>query len=214
MSSAPAYAERWATINFERRDGILQMRLHTNGGPLRWGADAVRDLQEAFGTVAADNENRVVILTGAGDSHDAKGSPRHFPSQRPRVGFGALERAAFADDLLDIEARYRPVNGPRGATRRILCFRHRPCVGHDRVLRLGYFVKGSCPATMTTHHASVGLNRRVLHAHGTRDRPRTHSTLALSRSVAHRLVVATRLEFAEQLTRQSHLVTPHAGAVH
>ncbi len=87
MPEDPIYADRFETIRFERRDGILQMTLHTDGGPLRWGAAPVAELQQAFAAVAADTENRVVILTGTGDEFNGpKGSPDTFPIATPAAG--------------------------------------------------------------------------------------------------------------------------------
>src|SRR5665213_638779 len=65
------YAHKYRNMRFERRDGILQITLHTNGGSLQWGADvgAVHEqLGSAFHDVARDRDNRVVILTGTGDA--------------------------------------------------------------------------------------------------------------------------------------------------
>ena len=84
MLDAPSYADRFATIHFERRDGILQMTLAHRRRFAALGRRAVVDLQEAFGTVAADTENRVVILTGTGDEFNGpKGSPGDIPDRRP-----------------------------------------------------------------------------------------------------------------------------------
>ena len=38
MSEQVAYAARYRNIHFERRGGVLLMRLHTDNGPLKWGA--------------------------------------------------------------------------------------------------------------------------------------------------------------------------------
>ena len=37
MSKFESYANKYKTIRMERRNGILQMTLHTDGGSLRWG---------------------------------------------------------------------------------------------------------------------------------------------------------------------------------
>ena len=37
MTTFDAYATKYQTIRMQRRHGILQMTLHTDGGPLRWG---------------------------------------------------------------------------------------------------------------------------------------------------------------------------------
>jgi enoyl-CoA hydratase/carnithine racemase len=66
MSKLEDYADKYQTVRFERRGGILQMTLHTEGQSLRWGFLPHGELPEAFYDVGADRENRVVILTGTG----------------------------------------------------------------------------------------------------------------------------------------------------
>lgn len=61
------YEKSFANVAFERNGGILVMRLHTDGGPLRWDLDVQRELGEAFRAVGTDLANRVIILTGTGD---------------------------------------------------------------------------------------------------------------------------------------------------
>lgn len=54
----------------ERQNGILEVRLHTDSGPLKWGAMAHSihaQLGNAFGDIGRDEHNQVVILTGTGD---------------------------------------------------------------------------------------------------------------------------------------------------
>ena len=66
MSKLEDYADKYQSVRFERRDGILLMTLHTDGGSLRWGFGPHGELPEAFHDVGADRDNRVVILTGTG----------------------------------------------------------------------------------------------------------------------------------------------------
>jgi enoyl-CoA hydratase/carnithine racemase len=54
-------------VRTERRDGILQMTLHTDGGPLQWNLDAQVELADAFRELGGDRDNRVMILTGTGN---------------------------------------------------------------------------------------------------------------------------------------------------
>jgi enoyl-CoA hydratase/carnithine racemase len=61
------YADRYANVRMRRTDGILELALHTDDGPLLWGGSAKR-IGDAFGDVAGDIENRVVIITGTGDA--------------------------------------------------------------------------------------------------------------------------------------------------
>jgi enoyl-CoA hydratase/carnithine racemase len=67
MSKFDEYSRSYRFIKMERRSGILQMTLHTDGGPLQWNLDAQVEFVRAFGDVGADRENRIVILTGTGD---------------------------------------------------------------------------------------------------------------------------------------------------
>jgi hypothetical protein len=43
------YANKYQTVRMERRDGILQVTLHTEGQSLRWGFLTHGELPEAFG---------------------------------------------------------------------------------------------------------------------------------------------------------------------
>ena len=69
MSERPDYFDRYETLAFERTpEGILTLRMHWNGGPVVYRPAHHRDWSRAFLDVAADRDNRVVILTGTGDS--------------------------------------------------------------------------------------------------------------------------------------------------
>lgn len=65
------YQNGYQHIRFERRDGILELRIHTDDGPAVWDAVSLDDLHaelgEAFYRVGRDPDNVVVIITGTGD---------------------------------------------------------------------------------------------------------------------------------------------------
>jgi hypothetical protein len=71
MAEFGAYKDRYRNINLRREGGILEMQLHTRGGPLKWGAkddnSVHAQLGDAFYQIARDPENLVLILTGTGD---------------------------------------------------------------------------------------------------------------------------------------------------
>ena len=67
MSRFDSYATKYSCIHMRRENGILEMRFHTDNGPLRWGLGPHGELPDAFADVARDRDNRVVILTGTGD---------------------------------------------------------------------------------------------------------------------------------------------------
>ena len=67
MAALEEYANKYETIRMERRDGILQITFHTQGGSLIWGEPAHREFGYAFADIGSDPENKVVIMTGTGD---------------------------------------------------------------------------------------------------------------------------------------------------
>ena len=79
MASLKDYANKYETVRFERRDGILQVTFHSGGESLKWGGPAHREFGYAFADIGSDPENRVVILTGTGDDYCAE-----FEGTRPR----------------------------------------------------------------------------------------------------------------------------------
>lgn len=64
------YKERFAEHFAMERDprGVLTVRMHTNGGEVIWSAEMHRALPQLFKTIAADEKNEVLILTGTGDT--------------------------------------------------------------------------------------------------------------------------------------------------
>ena len=65
------YQDKYRCIHFARSDGVLEIRLHTRGEDARWGTSAQslhNELGLACAEVAQDLDNRVIILTGTGDT--------------------------------------------------------------------------------------------------------------------------------------------------
>lgn len=63
------YEKAFKNVKFERDGGIIQVTFHTDDGPLTWGKEPTThaDMTNALVAVSQDPENRVVIVTGAGD---------------------------------------------------------------------------------------------------------------------------------------------------
>lgn len=61
------YYDKYESLSMRREDGILEMTLGTDGGPLEWGRVPHAELEEAFLNIGRDRENQVVIMTGTGD---------------------------------------------------------------------------------------------------------------------------------------------------
>ena len=62
------YEHAFRHVRMRRTDGILELRLHTDDGPLVWGDGPHSELGQCFLAVGSDPENRIIILTGTGDS--------------------------------------------------------------------------------------------------------------------------------------------------
>jgi len=118
MSKLEDYASKYETIRMERRHGILQMTLHTDGDSLRWGFLPHGELPSAFYDVGADPDNRVVIITGTGAEFSGpRASPgtSSFPT-RPsieRIDRIHWEGRHLLMKLLEIEVPViSAINGP------------------------------------------------------------------------------------------------------
>ena len=118
MTKFDAYATKYQTIRMERRHGILQMALHTDGGPLRWGFLPHAELPEAFYDVGGDHENRVVIITGTGLEFSGPRANPGTSSFPPRPSIERIDRIHWEGrhllmKLLDIEVPIiSAINGP------------------------------------------------------------------------------------------------------
>jgi enoyl-CoA hydratase/carnithine racemase len=73
------YACAYHGIRFDRSEaGVLEMTIHTRGGPALWGTSLKSlhaELGRAFLDIARDPENKIVILTGTGDTFIAGRDP-------------------------------------------------------------------------------------------------------------------------------------------
>ena len=120
MTEFADYATKYQTINFTRdASGVLEMTIHTRSGPALWGTSLKSlhcELGHAFLDVARDPENRVVLLTGTGDSFIAAMDPEE---QYPEPNLSAMwpriqeEGLALLTNLLAIPVpMIAAVNGP------------------------------------------------------------------------------------------------------
>lgn len=120
MTQLSDYSGKYHGIAFSRDEaGVLEMRLHTRGGPALWGTSLKSlhcELGDAFLDVARDPENRVVILTGTGDSFIAASDPEE---QYHEPGLAEMwiriheEGLAMLNNLLAIPVpMIAAVNGP------------------------------------------------------------------------------------------------------
>src|SRR5262245_46008359 len=118
MTDFDHYASKYQTIRMERRNGVLQLTLHTDGGPLRWGFLPHGDLPAAFYDVGSDHENRVVIITGTGDEFSGPRATPGTSSFPTRPSIERIDRIQWEGrhllmKLLEIEVPIiSAINGP------------------------------------------------------------------------------------------------------
>jgi len=65
-AETPDYFTAFSRAQLRREDGILEVTLHTDGGPLQWKTAAHREYERLFHVISKDRANRVMILTGCG----------------------------------------------------------------------------------------------------------------------------------------------------
>lgn len=166
MASFEDYAGKYRTIRMERRNGVLQITFHTDGGTLRWGGLPHGEFPRAFNDIGSDPENKVVIMTGTGEAFSG---PRATRETRPKEKTARDWDNAYWEgkhlllNLLDIEVPViSAVNGPalRHAELPLLC---------DIVLAAeeatfqdsGHFINGVVPGdgVHVVFPLLMGLNR-------------------------------------------------------
>jgi len=198
MSSFEEYANKYQTARMERRNGILQVTLHTEGQSLRWGFLPHGELPEAFHDIGADRENRVVILTGTGAEFSgprATPGTSSFPS-RPsieRIDRIHWEGRHLLMNLLNIEVPViSAINGPawRHSEIPLLC---------DIVLADGMYI---------VYPLLLGMNRGryYLMTGQTLDAAEAHRLGLVAEVLPPDKLIARAWELAEDLTRKPTLL--------
>lgn len=76
------YSPQWSEyFSMRREDGILEVRMHSEGDSAKWGLELHRAFIPAFADIGHDPENEVVIFSGTGPA---------FPGLHGPRGLGAL----------------------------------------------------------------------------------------------------------------------------
>src|SRR6202171_755229 len=114
MIKFETYKDKYQHVRMERRNGILQITFHTGDGSLKWSGSSHEELGYAFADVSRDEENKIVIMTGAGDDFcaelDMQGVDRITTDKWDHIYKDAKH---LLMNLLDIEVPViAAVNGP------------------------------------------------------------------------------------------------------
>ncbi len=109
------YKDRYSTIKMHREGGILELRFHTDDGPLMWGRGPHYEFGQAFSDIHRDPVNKVIIMTGTGEQFSGPASsPGTFPSSTA-LQWDSTIRAGMmlTTNLLNLDAIVIScVNGP------------------------------------------------------------------------------------------------------
>jgi len=109
-----SYRERYDNVRMKREDGILEVALHSDGGPLVFNGHVHEALVKAFRDIGDDPDNHVVILTGTGHDFCTQITPDGFDFFTP-TGYDKIlrEGTKVLENLLDIQVpMIAAVNGP------------------------------------------------------------------------------------------------------
>src|SRR5437870_4641474 len=106
------YRDKYENVRMECEDGILEVALHTRGGPLVFNGYVHEALVRAFRDIGDDRDNHVVILTGTGDEFCVQLSPEGFDFFTP-TGYDKIlrEGVKVLENILDMQVRMiAPIN--------------------------------------------------------------------------------------------------------
>ncbi len=99
------YSERWAEyFTMRREDGILEVRMHTNGGPASWSLELHRALIPAFADIGHDPENECIIFSGTGNTFLSSMDPEGWK----RCGFDKKYDFAKGYDYWYVDQVHEP----------------------------------------------------------------------------------------------------------
>ena len=115
-----AYFDKYPNIALKRdASGVLELRLHTKDGPLKFSASARTQLLDACFEIARDRDNRIVIFTGTGDvwcaefDSDPASKPDPSLTLAQRWDNQFWEGKKLLQNMLDVEVpMIAAVNGP------------------------------------------------------------------------------------------------------
>ena len=109
-----SYRDKYENVRMKREDGILEVALHTRGGPLVFNGYVHEALVDAFRDIGDDSDNHVVILTGTGEEFCAQIAPEGFDFFTP-TGYDKIlrEGTRLLENILNIETpMIAAINGP------------------------------------------------------------------------------------------------------
>jgi enoyl-CoA hydratase/carnithine racemase len=115
MTQFASYRDSFPNARLTRsKTGVLDVVLHTDGGTLVFNGHTHEQFVDLFHAIGSDRDNRVVILTGAGQAFMESISPEGFDFFSP-MGYDKIYREGkkILMNILDVEVPLiAAVNGP------------------------------------------------------------------------------------------------------
>jgi enoyl-CoA hydratase/carnithine racemase len=114
MSRLEKYQDNYRHARLDRRDGILQVTFHTDGGPLIWAEGPHTEFGELFADISHDPDNKVVIMTGTGRAFCDQADPKAWSPMTAETWDRIYKEGKhLLADLLEIDVpMIAAVNGP------------------------------------------------------------------------------------------------------
>ena len=115
MTQFATYRDSFPNARLTRsKTGVLEVTLHTDGGTLVFNGHTHEQFVDLFHAIGSDRDNRVVILTGAGQAFMESITPEGFDFFSP-MGYDKIYREGkkVLMNILDVEVPLiAAVNGP------------------------------------------------------------------------------------------------------
>ena len=158
------YAEKYKEfLRFRRDRGILEMRLHTDDGPLVWSPQGHRGIRPALFDINMDPDNECLIVTGTGDTF--LGPFSHHPGWKEQ-GFShpswnqggppPLFTEAQAYDI-QLKTQTRLISGLLDMQIPVIGALNGPCIAHAELVLVNDIVLCSENATIKDAHWAGGV---------------------------------------------------------
>ncbi|MFJ8896559.1 enoyl-CoA hydratase/isomerase family protein [Leifsonia sp. NPDC102414] len=137
----------------DRHDGVLTLRLHTDGGPARFNLDVHRAWGNAWREIGGDPANEVIIITGTGDLFldfpnaddlsrlQPEGATDQFAYNTYYEGLKLIENFVHAIDVPTIAA----INGPSRFHTEFALMADLTIATDDVVFSDGHFAAATAP---------------------------------------------------------------------
>lgn len=146
MRTFDEYSTAYEHVSMTRTDGVIEVALHTAGGPYQHSGKGHEELPHAFWDVGADPDNKVMILTGTGRDFCPRGDWASFtPMTDPGGAYRTIwEGTRLLTALLDIDI---PVIGAANGAAHV----------HSELLILSDIVLADDNATFRDNHLDLGV---------------------------------------------------------